>query len=51
MGRWKNLILNNLTDDYFYRSIETIKTISAEELRELEKKYLNPEQFYEIVVI
>lgn len=51
MGRWKNLILNNLTEDYFYRSIETIKTISAEELRELAKKYLNPEQFYEIVVI
>ncbi len=51
MGRWKNLILNNLTDDYFYRSIETIKTISAEELRELAKKYLNPEQFYEVVVI
>ncbi|MEO7308473.1 MAG: pitrilysin family protein [Ferruginibacter sp.] len=51
MGRWKNLILNGLTDDYFYRSIETIKTISAEELRELAKKYLNPEQFYELVVI
>ena len=51
MGRWKNLVLNNLTDDYFYRSIETIKTISAEELRELAKKYLNPEQFYELVVI
>jgi zinc protease len=51
MGRWKNLILNNLTDDYFYRSVETIKTISAEELRELAKKYLNPEQFYELVVI
>lgn len=51
MGRWKNLVLNNLTDDYFYRSIETIKTISAEELRELAKKYLNPEEFYELVVI
>ena len=51
MGRWKNLILNGLTGDYFYRSIETIKTISAEELRELAKKYLNPEEFYEIVVI
>jgi predicted Zn-dependent peptidase len=51
MGRWKNLILNNLNDDYFYRSIETIKTISAEELRDLAKKYLNPEDFYEIVVI
>ena len=51
MGRWKNLVLNNLDGDYFYRSIETIKTISAEELRELSKKYLNPENFYELVVI
>lgn len=51
IGRWKNLILNNLDDHYFYRSIETIKTISAEELRELAKKYLNPEDFYELVVI
>jgi predicted Zn-dependent peptidase len=51
MGRWKNLVLNNLTDDYFYRSVETIKTISAEELRELAKKYLVPEDFYELVVI
>jgi zinc protease len=51
MGRWKNLLLNNLDGDYFYRSIETIKTISAEELRELAKKYLDPSAFYEIVVI
>lgn len=51
MGRWKNLILNGLTGDYFYKSIETIKNISAEELRDLSKKYLNPEDFYEIVVI
>lgn len=51
MGRWKNLVLNNLTDDYFYRSVETIKTISSEELRELAKKYLVPEDFYELVVI
>ncbi len=51
MGRWKNLILNNLTDDYFHRSIETIKTISTDELQALSKKYLNPEQFYELVVI
>lgn len=50
MGRWKNLLLNNLTEDYFYKSVETIKTISAEELRELANKYLNPEEFYELVV-
>ncbi len=51
MGRWKNLVLNNLDKSYFYDSIETIKTISAEELRELAKKYLVPEDFYELVVI
>lgn len=51
MGRWKNLILNNLDEKYFYDSVQTIKTISAEELRELAKKYLNPEDFYELVVI
>jgi predicted Zn-dependent peptidase len=51
MGRWKNLILNNLTGDYFYKSIETIKNIPAEELRDLAKKYLNPGDFYELVVI
>ncbi|MFM2326991.1 MAG: hypothetical protein RIR31_1193 [Bacteroidota bacterium] len=51
MGRWKNLILNKLDEKYFYDSVNTIKTISAEELRELAKKYLNPEDFYELIVI
>ena len=51
MGRWKNLILNNLDDSYFYDSINSIKTISAEALRELAKIYLVPDDFYELVVI
>ena len=51
IGRWKNLILNNLDENYFYESIKTIKSISSEELRELAKKYLVPEDFYELVVI
>ena len=51
MNRWKNIILNNQDEKYFYDYIETIKTISAEELRELARKYLNPEDFYELVVI
>ncbi len=51
IGRWKNIVLNGLTEKYFYDSIETIKCISAEELKELAKKYLNPEDFYELVVI
>jgi zinc protease len=51
MGRWKNIVLNNLTEQYFYDSIHTIKAISAEELQFLAQKYLQPEEFYELVVI
>jgi len=51
MGRWKNIVLNNLTEQYFYDSIHTIKTISAEELQFLAQKYLQPEDFYELVVV
>src|SRR3954454_2208662 len=39
IGRWKNYILNNLPETYFYNSLETIKTITAEELMQLAKKY------------
>jgi zinc protease len=51
MGRWKNLVLNQLDGDYFYRSVDTIKNIPAEELKEMARKYLVPEDFYELVVI
>ena len=51
IGRWKNLILNNLDDQFFYRSVDTIKNIGSEELNSLAKKYLNPDEFYELVVV
>jgi zinc protease len=51
IARWKNIILNNLDEKYFYNSINMIKGITAEEIRELAKKYLNPEDFYELVVV
>ncbi len=51
LGRWKNLILNNLDQNYFYNAINIIKTVSAEELQQLAKKYLVPDEFYELVVI
>ena len=51
MSRWKNIILNNLDEQYFYKSIATIKDISAEELKSLAEKYLHEEDFYELVVI
>jgi zinc protease len=51
LSRWKNLILNDLDEKYFYSAVQTIKTVSAEELMELSKKYLVPDDFYELVVI
>ena len=51
IARWKNIILNGLTEQYFYDSINTIKTISAEELQGLAQKYLQPDDFYELVVV
>ena len=50
IGKWKNIILNNLDESYFYDSIHEIKTISAVELQEIANKYLLPEKFYELVV-
>jgi zinc protease len=51
IARWKNIILNNLDEAYFYNSISAIKNVSAEELKEMAEKYLQPEAFYELVVI
>ncbi|MFI5124826.1 MAG: M16 family metallopeptidase [Chitinophagales bacterium] len=50
-GRWKSLVLNGLTEDYFYRSVDVIKTVTARDLQELANKYLKPDDFYELVVI
>jgi zinc protease len=51
IARWKNYMLNKLDENYFYSSVEVIKKTSAEELQELAKKYLNPDDFYELTVI
>lgn len=51
ISRWKNIILNDLGEQYFYNSVDTIKNISAEELKELANKYFVPADFYELVVI
>lgn len=50
IARWKNIILNNLPEQYFYDSMHAIRTTSPEELMELANKYLHPEKFYEVVV-
>lgn len=51
IARWKNIILNDLDEKYFYNSINTIKTITAEEIKQLAEKYFQPEEFYELVVV
>lgn len=51
INRWKNYVLNDLDESYFYNSINTIKTISAEEIQQLAQKYLEPQEFYELVVV
>ena len=50
-ARWKSLLLNDLDENYFYDGINLIKTTTAEELQELAKKWLRPEDFYELVVV
>lgn len=51
ISRWKNIILNNLDEQYFYNSVDTIKNISAEELKQLANRYYVEDKFYELVVI
>ena len=51
IARWKNYILNGLDGNYFYNAIDTIKSISPEELQQLAQKYFNQDDFYELVVV
>lgn len=50
MAKWKNIILNNLEEGYFYDSVTAIRETTAEELQVLANTYLQPENFYELVV-
>ena len=51
ISRWKSYVLNGLDEEYFKKAINTIRTVSAEELKELANKYLNEDDFFELVVI
>lgn len=51
IARWKNIILNNLDENYFYNSINTIKEVTPEALQQLAIKYFQPDEFYELVVV
>lgn len=51
IGRWKNLILHGMNESHFNYYVDTIKSIDSKELKNLAEKYLNPEEFYELVVV
>ncbi|MCX6332024.1 MAG: pitrilysin family protein [Bacteroidetes bacterium] len=50
IGRWKTYILNDLNEEYFYKTIDIVRAIQPEELKALAEKYFQPEDFYELVV-
>jgi predicted Zn-dependent peptidase len=51
LQRWRTLILNGFTEDYFYNNIRIYKTITAPELKSLAQKYFDRKDFCEVVVI
>ncbi len=51
IGRWKNLVLNGLDENFFNESVQTIRQVSPLELTELARKYLVEDAFYELVVV
>lgn len=51
ISRWRSLVLNGLDENYFYDSINTIKNVTPAALQEIANKYLQPEDFFELVVI
>ena len=51
INRWKNIILHGLDESFFEKQLETIRTVPASELQQLANKYLQNENFYELVVV
>ena len=51
LQRWRTLILNGFTKEYFNNNIKIYKTITARDLQLLAQKYYGPENFYQLVVI
>jgi len=51
LQRWRTLILNGFTEEYFNNNIRIYKTITAKELQGLAQKYFGKEDFHEVVVI
>jgi predicted Zn-dependent peptidase len=50
ISRWKSYLLNDLTEEYFYRTIQVVRALQPEEIMALANTYLNEDDFYELVV-
>jgi zinc protease len=48
--KFKNLYFSGVDYDYYDLYVETIKTVTAERLKELANQYLNFDQFYKVIV-
>lgn len=50
MARWKNYILHQLDNHYFYEYIQTIKNMTAEDIQTMAQKYLHEADFKQLTV-
>jgi zinc protease len=48
--KFKNVYFSGVGYEYYDRYAETVKTITADKLQELAKRYLNFEDFYKVIV-
>ena len=49
-SRWKNYILNGLGAEHFYSNMDVIRKVTPEELRDVAQRYMQPDDFYELIV-
>ena len=45
----QSLLANDMTTEYYHQMIDAIQHVTAEELRDLARKYLINDQFYVVV--
>lgn len=51
LQRWRTLILNGFTEEYFNNNIRIYKSITPAELQTLAQKYFDAKDFHELVVV
>ena len=51
MQRWKNLILNHQGEEEFHKAVAIYKNVRPERIQELAERYLQPDAFFELIVV